>query len=415
MTYFKSFKYRIYPTPAQEAKLLRWENSLRFLWNLALEQCLLGMKRCKGEKVYPSAFDQAKELKELRKKFSWIRDVPRSSQMSLLQDLEKSWKKCFKKISKRPNFKSKLKSQVNISSPNPDKFYIENNLLKFPKIGKIRTILDRTFEGKQKRCTISRDGDQWFASVLCEINAAVIPRQALVNPVALDRGIVNTVADSNGKIIPNPKHMERVEARLKRAQRRFARKEKNSKNQAKAKIKIMRLHRKVRRQREHELHKLSLDYAKNHSTVIVEDLKISNMGKIGRGLSRSIYRAAWGKFALMLEYKCKWFGSELIKVPAAYSSQTCSNCFITDPESRLTQATYTCTTCQHTENADVNAAKVLLKWASERTLSFKKKPCESPGSDCGGIGVTLPIEAVNKSENILEDGNLSNISFLEIS
>ncbi len=56
MIIVKSFKYRIYPTVEQSERLNAWSGSLRFLWNLAHEQRLMGLART--DKVYHTAFDQ---------------------------------------------------------------------------------------------------------------------------------------------------------------------------------------------------------------------------------------------------------------------------------------------------------------------------------------------------------------------
>ena len=41
----KGFRFRIYPTREQAATLVRWESTLRFLWNIANEQRLIGLAR----------------------------------------------------------------------------------------------------------------------------------------------------------------------------------------------------------------------------------------------------------------------------------------------------------------------------------------------------------------------------------
>ena len=61
----RNFKYRLYPTPAQDALLRRWEGVLRFLWNLCNEQRLAGYGRSREERVYPSHYDQSKQMTEL--------------------------------------------------------------------------------------------------------------------------------------------------------------------------------------------------------------------------------------------------------------------------------------------------------------------------------------------------------------
>ena len=58
----KGFRFRLYPTSRQAADLDRWENALRFLWNLANEQRLIGLARPRDERKYVTAFDQINEL-----------------------------------------------------------------------------------------------------------------------------------------------------------------------------------------------------------------------------------------------------------------------------------------------------------------------------------------------------------------
>ena len=69
----RGFRYRIYPTPDQDARLRQWEDALRVLWNLAHEQRLAYLNR---HAKMPSAFDQMRELTALRADVPWLADVP---------------------------------------------------------------------------------------------------------------------------------------------------------------------------------------------------------------------------------------------------------------------------------------------------------------------------------------------------
>ena len=351
-----------------------WQGPLRFLWNIAHEQRLLGMFHCKDDKRYFTAFDQQKELTELRAELPWLADVPSDICNQLLVDLDNAWQRCFNRTARKPKFKSKGRALFNFRSPNPKSFWLRNNLLHFPKMDTMPIIMHRPLEGKPKRCTLSRDGDQWFVSVLCEIE---IPDSAprLTPVVALDRGVVNTIADSDGALILNPKHYQQSVHRLIRAQRNAARKKKGSRNKAKAQLRVMRIHRTIRRQREHFLHQISSRYSKSHAIIVMEKLQIKNMvrsasGSITepstnvaqkRGLNRSIAGAGWGKLAEQCKYKTAWLGGQVVEVPAAYSSQTCASCGHVDSKSRVTQARFECTACGACEHADTNAAIVLLQ------------------------------------------------------
>jgi len=215
----KGFRYRIYPTPAQAARLIEWDHALRFLWNLALEQHHQHHRAAK--KHYPTAFSQAKELTELRAELLWLADVPRNVSAQLLVEMERAWERCFMKLSKQPRWKKKDRDEVSLCEPHPKAWRLDGDVIRFPKLGNLRAVIHRPLEGKPKTCTIRRDGDQWFASIVCEIEVdEPTPRHEPV--VAIDRGVVNLLADSDGKLIENPRFSKQAAARMRRAQRSVA-------------------------------------------------------------------------------------------------------------------------------------------------------------------------------------------------
>jgi putative transposase len=353
----KAFRYRVYPTPSQVERFGQWESALRFLWNLANEQRLLGLARPKDETVFPTAFDQINELTELRQELPWLADVPRNVCSQLLVELDKAWQRCFKKLGKRPRWKRKGLDSLGLCEPHPKAWRLNGSVVRFPKLGNLRAVVHRPLEGTPKTCTLKRDGDQWFVSIVCLLEVErPLPKTEPI--VAIDRGVINAVADSDGKIVPSPRFYEKSLKRLARAQRTISRRKKGSKNREKAKARVANLHRKVRRQREHFCHQLSHDYSKSHGTVVIEDLKIGNMVKANRGLSRGILDAGWGLLTQFLKYKLVWEGGMLGEVYPHYSSQTCSACGCIDPLSRKGEV-FLCVHCGHREHADINASKIL--------------------------------------------------------
>jgi len=365
MLIHKAFRYRVYPTEQQVARLAQWDSALRFLWNLALEQRLMGMHRT--DKRYPTAFDQMRELTPLRAELPWLADVPRDVCAQLLVELDKAWQRCFARTARAPRWKRKGRDSLNFCEPHPKAWRLDGSTIRFPKLGILRAVIHRPLEGKPKTCTLTRDVDQWFVSIMCEVEINPTPRTEPV--VGIDRGVTNLLADSDGRIVVNPKHLERAAKRLAHAQRVVARRKKGSKNREKAKLRVAKIYRKVRRQREHVLHVESARYAKSHGVIVIEDLKIANMTRSAtgtvetpgkrvaqkRGLNRSILAAGWGRFADMLAYKTVWNGSTLVKVWPAYSSQTCPVCGHVDVASRVGER-FLCTACGHRDHADVNAS-----------------------------------------------------------
>lgn len=370
MLVHKSFRYRVYPTPAQEARLVAWESALRWLWNLANEQRRMGLAR--PSKRYPTAFDQIGDLKELRAQATWLADVPRDICAQLLVELDKAWQRCFRRLGSVPHWKRQGRDFLGFIDPHPKNWRLDGATLRFPKLGSLRAVIHRPLEGRAKTCTLKRDGDQWFASIVCEVEITdPEPRQTPM--VAVDRGITSVLADSDGGLTPNPKFYERAMRRLARAQRIVSRRKKGSRNREKAKLRVMRLHRKVRRQREHFLHVESSRLAKSHGVVVIEKLNVAGMTR-GR-LARSIADAGWSRFAEMLRYKLAWSGGTLVEVPAQYSSQTCSACGVVDAASRRGEC-FCCTGCGHLDHADLNAAKVLKTRANRPGLPVEGSPPE---------------------------------------
>lgn len=362
MLVIKGYRFRVYPSRAQVERLTAWENACRFLWNLAHEQRRLGLARPCGERRYYSAFDQINEVTGLRAELPWLNDVPRDVCNALLVNLDLAWQRCFKKLAREPHFKRKFGPPPGLCEPHAKAFRMRGEQLSFPKIGSIRIRLHREIEGRPKTCTLVRDGDQWFASILCELD---IPDPApRVEPVvALDRGVVNVLGDSDGRLVRAPRFYDQALTRLARAQRTMSRRKKGSKNRDKARARVARLHQKVRRQREHVIQTLSYRYAKSHGTVVLEDLNTEGMMRVGGGLSRGIADAGWGRLQQCLAYKLAWSGGRLMQVPAAYSSQTCSRCEYVDARSRRGES-FCCRSCGYEEHADLNAARVLKTRAS---------------------------------------------------
>lgn len=398
----KAFRFRVYPNTAQVARLRQWDGALRFLWNIANRQRLYGYARPRGERVFPTAFDQMRELTELRASLPWLADVPRNVCEQLLVELDKAWQRCFSRLARAPRWKLKGRDALSFCEPHPKMWRLDSAILRFPKLGNLHAVVHRSLEGAPKTCTLTRDGTQWFVSIVCIIEiTAPTPRAEPV--LALDRGVVNMLADSDGGLTVAPRFYEIALARLARAQRSVSRKRKGSKNQDKAKVRVAALHRKVRRQREHFLHGLSYAIAKRAGVVVIEKLNVSGMTasasgtsdapgrnvKQKTGLSRGILDAGWSCFAEMLRYKLTWSGGSLAEVPAAYSSQTCSACRCVDARSRVSQSVFRCTTCGYEDHADLNAAKVL------------KQRYKAPGNPWCLLGEGIAPEAPQRTKKRL--------------
>jgi putative transposase len=397
-SFFLGFKYKLVPTDTQSERLASWAGTCRFLYNLCLEQRILEWKQHKRSLNYNN---QANELKDIKKveSYHWIKDVPAQCLQQSMMDLDKAYQKFFKKGLGFPKFKRK-NSGDSIRFPQPKQFKLvrvngNKGFLTLPKIGTIALNLSRDIVGTIRSCTIKRESDGWYVS-FCAERMIEIPENHKPG-IGIDRGISQSFALSNEtnytkEELMLPPAAKEIFERIKVLQKRLSRKEKKSNSWEKLVKKISRLHCKIARIRHDFLHKLSNRLTKNHSQIVLEDLKIKNMSKSAkgtilepgknvaakRGLNREILFQGWGLFATMLSYKSKLRGGYLTLVPPQFTSQRCSqpNCLYQSRENRKGKV-FKCINCGYTDDADENAAKNIFT-------------AGRAGSACGDVG-SIPI------------------------
>ena len=95
------------------------------------------------------------------------------------------------------------------------------------------------------------------------------------------------------------------------------------------------------------------------SDLVIEDLTVRNLLKNGR-LARAISDAAWTDLRMMLEYKCAWYGRELVVIDRFFpSSKLCGACGTIRGKLPLNVRHWTCD-CGAVHDRDVNAARNIL-------------------------------------------------------
>ncbi len=256
----------------------------------------------------------------------------------------------------RPSFK-KHGDRQSFRLPN-QKFTVLEKEIRLEKIGRVKFIKDRDLPTcfKLMSVTVSKDSTgKYFASVLIETE--IKPFEKTGKFIGIDVGIKEFATLSDGFVIKNPHYFRDSQAKLKKMQRRLSKKKKGSSRYKKCKRKVALIHKKIANQRDHFLHNTSTFIVKNYDFISIEDLNVSGMVK-NRKLAKSISDVSFSKFFLMLDYKSRWYGRELIKIPRfAPSSKTCNNCNAVKKELRLSERTYRCESCGFEMDRDLNAAK----------------------------------------------------------
>ncbi|NES69134.1 MAG: IS200/IS605 family element transposase accessory protein TnpB [Okeania sp. SIO2D1] len=266
-------------------------------------------------------------------------------------NLGEAFKRFFQGLGKRPKFKKKGRS---------DSFTIDNCGKpielngwnhKLPFIGIVKTY--EPIEATVQKITIGRQAGDWYLSCSYEFHGTTTPKKTDV--VGVDLGVKTLATLSDGKVFESVRAYQKFEAKLSRLQYRNRHKQVGSANWRKAQLKIARLHRKVANIRQDALHKLTTYLAKNHGSIVIEDLNVRGM-LANHKLAKSIADQGFYEFRRQLKYKCQWYGSELVVVDRFFpSSKTCSNCgHVQDMPLHL--RTYDCPDCGLSIDRDLNAS-----------------------------------------------------------
>ena len=350
----RAYKYRIYPNREQRNFFARTFGCVRLFYNTSLDDMNKLYKEKKEYKdITPASY---------KERLPFFKEVDSLALANAQLNRNKALKAFFRKQNKFPKFKAKRNKQSYSTNNQNGTVYLSEDCkyISLPKIKNIKIKMHRKFDGVIKTVTVSKEcDDTYYVSILVEENIEAKPKSN--NSVGIDLGIKSYIVDSNAEIIDNPKHLSRSLLRLAIEQRKLSHMKKGGKNRNKQRIKVARLHRRIRNQRNDFLQKLSSKYINENQVIVLEDLNIKQMEQDSR-LSRLIVDASWSKFVSMLEYKGNWYGRDIIKVPTYYpSSQLCSSCGYQNKEIKdLSIREWVCPKCGATHSRDHNASINIL-------------------------------------------------------
>jgi putative transposase len=378
-TTLKGVKLRIYPNKEQQTSIKLNFGYNRFVWNQ-----MLGMlqERYKNNPrlPFPSAFTLNNLLPVMKLEYPWLKEAESHSLQITCKNLVDAYKVFFKVHKGFPKFKSrkfpKQSYQTNYH------IRIVENKVKLPKLGYMK------FKGSSKKLeeisniklgTIKLTPTGKYYLVLI----AECENQALSNTgksVGIDMGLADLMITSDSvkyptirfdKILAKKKHYweKRLSRRRLQAQAEIAWDKHNKvlepreissfKNLQKAKVMVAKYSEKIANQRSNYLHLLTKQLVSSYDVIKIEDLKTKNLLK-NHKLARAIANASWREIRRQLEYKCAWYGKQLVTVNPRKTSQICSSCGYDDGKHTLDIREWTCPKCGIHHDRDINAAKNIL-------------------------------------------------------
>ena len=383
----RAYKYRIYPTGEQKALLAKTFGCCRFVYNWALNLKITAYKERKETlgNVYLTNLMKS----ELKAEHEWLSEVNSQSLQSALRNLDTAYTNFFRntKAVGFPRFKSR-KNKQSFLCPQHCRVDFEKGTITIPKAKDIPAVLHRSFKGAVKTVTVSMTpSGKYFASVLVDTDIQELLASAMQGDTALgiDLGIKSLAVCSDGRTFDNPKNLQRNLDRLALLQKRLSRKQKGSANRNKARIRVARLQEHITNCRKDNLHKIThaLTHDSQVRTICMEDLNVKGMRR-NHHLAQAVGDASFGMFLALLEYKCRWYGVNLIKIDRfAPSSKTCGQCGSIYRGLKLSERNWTCPECGTHHDRDFNAACNIKEFGLKDlpTERGKVKPVDCPTVD----------------------------------
>lgn len=374
----KAIKIRIYPSDVQKQFISKQLGCCRKVYNL-----LLDYRKSEWEQNNKSVGlkELGKYLTNLKKEgdYSYLNEVHSKVLQQSMQDLNSAYNNFFNSLKTNkpvgyPRFKTKHDNKQSCRFP-IDIFNRKDykcDKVKGNKITLIKQLSNIHFKCSKKDekylnknqqfirsvTLIKTCAEKYFLSIL--IDYQIVKYDQLDTVIGLDLGIKDFIVDSNGNRFENKHFYKNKEKRLKFLQKQLSRKQKGSSNRNKVRIKLAKLYEKVTNQRNSYLHQLTSMLVNENQVICIEDLNVKGMFQ-NHKLAKSIQELSLYEFRRQLEYKCRFYGRQLIIIDRFYpSSKTCHQCGHINKNIKLSDRQWICPECGQLIDRDYNAALNIL-------------------------------------------------------
>jgi putative transposase len=366
------YRYRIYPDAAQRQALARAFGCARVVFNDAVRLREEGHRR--GEKISDTEVQRRViTLAKTAPGREWLGEVSSVALVQACQDARRAYKNWFDSVAGRrkgrkagrPRFRRKHGRQSIRLTRNG--FSLHGRKLYVAKVGDLKVKWSRDLPSVPSSVTVIREPDgRYYASFVVERDAQPLPPCSA--EVGIDVGLVSLAVLSDGRVIPNPRFLRRAERRLRKVQQALSRKQKGSKNRAKARHRVAALHRKVQETRLDHAHKTALALVRDNQAVYAEDIAVSGLARTR--LAKSVHDAGWSQLLRLIEEKCARHGRHFARISRCEpTSQVCSACGVKDGPKPLSVREWKCAACGTVHDRDVNAARNVLALGQRERLN----------------------------------------------
>jgi putative transposase len=354
---FQVFRYRLYPTTTQRARLESTLETCRRFCNDCLTE-RRAVYEIEGRSI--SKVEQLRRVKVHKGNNPYAAGIHSHVLQVVVADVQKTFDAFFRRVKAAetpgyPRFKTRQRFHSFGFKEEDNGFKIDGRRLRLWGIGRVAMRWHRPLQGTVKTLRIVHKAGKWYAAFTCEVQPQPLPPAD--EEVGIDVGLNSLFAFSTGEHVENPRWYRTSQRKLRVLQRAVARKRKDGANRRKAVSVLSRFAERVANQRKDFLNKLVCTLVCCFGRIAVEDLSIGRMVK--GHFAKSILDAGWGFFRQRLLSKAESAGRQVVLIGPAYTTQDCCQCGHRQKLS-LSERWYCCSECGNSRHRDENAARNVL-------------------------------------------------------
>ena len=368
----RAIKIRLYPNNTQEQTLNKVLGCYRFVYNQML---------ARKQEAYTSE-NKSLGLNDLSKYFhgtllkdeqySWLKEQNTKVMKQAMRQMLSAYDKFFKQHNGFPKFKSKKNKETALF---PLEAISKRNKFNVKKITLTKPLKDikfrcsdlyfkrlKTYKEGIRSATLSKTkSGNYFLSILVELPQEEFVKFGLTNKhVGIDLGVKDFVITSDGEVFENRHFFKKQASKLVKLQKQLSKKQKDSNNRHKQRVRIAKVFEKLTSQKDAYIHSVVNELLTYYDTVFMEDLNVKGMLK-NHHLAKAIQEVSFYKFKETLINKALVNNKKVVFIDRFYpSSKTCSNCGYIKRELKLNDRYWTCPECGTKHDRDINAAINIL-------------------------------------------------------
>jgi putative transposase len=303
----QAYQYKLLPNAEQKRQINRWLDMLRHQYNYLLADRFAWWQENRNEVRLPSGdfcqiactlpplelrenpnyHSQSASLPQLKKERPWYKEI----YSQVLQDAVKRVQLVFDRFLKgdfkgkksgKPRFKNQSRYRT-FTYPQAKDDWIQDNKIKFPKLGLIKFVKHRCFNDgcTVKTASITKKADGYYVTLIVEdtsipeFETDITPTED--NSIAMDCGLEKLYVDDLGNQVLPEKFFRKAQDKLAKLQRKLADDKRCKKAKRLIRQSIAKLHQKIARQRKQWHFEEAKKLCFKADVIFVEDLKIANL------------------------------------------------------------------------------------------------------------------------------------------